>query len=230
MAEKTEPGHGRTERVSPVPGPQSWSRLARRPAVTRRLLVFLSVAVVMACLFPGLSAQAQEPLTLPSHSALTFATDMPTSVTLPEATGGTPPYTHSLSLLSNSPLEYGLSFDPNSRILSAAVPGYDEWAGHAHCEGGAACRLATHTYRVTDDAGATAMREIEINFRDFVSDFPSGFLPTPDDLHFSPDTAITPVTFQPTADDTNYTYALTGLPPGLSFDPGARVLSGQPTQ
>ncbi len=168
-------------------------------------------------------------LVLPTQAPLGFAANTPASVTLPAATGGTPPYTYSLLISPNRPLRNGLSFDPSTRVLSGAVPDSGEWIGAtAVCDqvGGVVCQSLRLDYEVTDDAGATVAREIELN----LLDYPPEFLPAQDDLNFTPGTAISPVTLQQTASQGSvYAYALTGLPPGLSFDPSSRVLSGTPT-
>ncbi len=230
MTERTKPGHCRTEGMYPPPPPPTHTRGSGRessarfcPSVTRQLYPFLSVAVVMACLFPGLSAQAQNP-TLPFQADKNFVADRSGSVTLPVATGGTEPYIYKLVIKPNRDLRNGLSFNPATRVLSADVPDHTEWEGSkANCgTGGVICQQQTLVYRVTDRNGAAD----EVEFRGDLYDYPSQFFPTEDDRQFIPGTPITPVTFRQTADrSTSYTYALTGPNrtdlsevPGLDFD------------
>ena len=180
----------------------------------------------MAGLFPGLSAQAQGSLALGSVSFdHAFVSGRDNSITLPAATGGTPPYTYSLSVAGGLSRD-NLSFDPSTRVLSGNPPDSSMWSSRPFCSG-VPCLTRTITYTVTDDTGATASRA-NVDFH--LIDYPDDFLPTPDNLNFDLDTAITPVTLDPTTSDNNNdrSYALTGLPSGLSFNPATRVLSGTP--
>ncbi len=175
-----------------------------------------------------------EPLVLPSRSALNFASNRPASVTLPAATGGTAPYTYSLTRVGGGGLPPGLTFNASTRLLSAAVPDSEDWnegsANFCTADMGVLCLFAAVAYTVTDDAGATVTREIQTN----LFDYPPGFLPAPDGLDLAPGAAIAPVTLPQTADKAPaYAYALTGPngadlseAPGLAFDAATRVLSG----
>ncbi len=178
-------------------------------------------------------------MALPFQTDKNFAAERPGSLTLLAATGGTAPYTYSLSESFNQPLQNGLSFDPATRLLSVDVPEHEEWEGKVEgedlfCrEGGVACLQSTLRYRVTDHVGSTVTRDINYS----LFDFPPGYLRARDDLSFTPDTAITPVTLRTVPGrSAAYTYALTGPNgadlnevPGLTFDPATRVLSGTPT-
>ncbi len=236
MTEKTKPGLCPTEGMYPPPPTGSGRESSARfcPSVTRQLYAFLSVAVVMACLFPGLSAQAQSP-TLPFQADKIFVADRSGSVLLPAATGGAGSYSYSLVIKPNRNLRNGLSFNPDTRELSANVPDHRQWEGTtASCgTGGVICQQQTLVYRVTDANGAAD----EVEFRGDIHDYPSMFLPAENDLQFTPNRAITSVTFRQTDDrSTSYTYALTGPNgtdlselPGLDFDSASRTLSGTPT-
>ncbi len=197
------------------------------PPAARRPFAFLSAAAVMACFLPGLSAQAQDPLSLGAVSFdHAFVSGRNISITLPEATGGTAPYTYSVNAVGGL-ARSGLSFDPSTRVLSGNPPDSSGGAYGDSCTG-IPCVIRSFNYTVTDDAGATATRA-NIDFH--LLDYPDDFFPTPDNLNVDLDTGITPVTLEATTgdNDKDRSYALTGLPPGLSFDPATRVLSGTPT-
>ena len=233
VTEKTKLGHCRAEKTPPSRARYDSASRPRglpgglRLLAPRRIFAFLSVAVVMACLFPGLSAQAQSPLALGQLSSdYAFDTGRGVSVPLPLATGGTPPYTYSLSRSDGASLSSdGLSFNANTRVLTGNPPASSEWGGTQTCSN-ITCVARSIIYTVTDDAGNTAQRTGEYH----LLEIPSGFLPTPDDLNFTRDTAITSSVTLPKTVDDQFTYRVSQLPPGLSFDAATRELTGTPTE
>ena len=233
VTEKTKLGHCRAEKTPPSRARYDSASRPRglpgglRSLAPRRIFAFLSVAVVMACLFPGLSAQAQSPLALGQLSSdYAFDTGRGVSVPLPMATGGTPPYTYSLSRSDGASLSSdGLSFNANTRVLTGNPPASSEWGGTQTCSN-ITCVARSIIYTVTDDAGNTAQRTGEYH----LLEIPSGFLPTPDDLNFTRNTAITSSVTLPKTVDDQFTYRVSQLPPGLSFDAATRELTGTPTE
>ena len=132
-----------------------------------------------------------------------------TPLTLPVATGGTPPYSYTLS-----PLPGGLAFDGASRSLSGTptTPG-----------------ITTLTYTATDATGETTSLTFEITVEAAV--LPLTLNPaTIANQTFTVNTRITPLTLPfATGGTPPYSYTLSPLPSGLAFDGVSRSLSGTPT-
>ena len=83
-------------------------------------------------------------------------------------------------------------------------------------------------YKVTDSSDPPQKVEyIELPWE--ILDFDDNYLPSPGNQNFTKDETITPVTLGATLGGSGYVYALTGLPAGLSFNAGTRMLSGTPT-
>ncbi len=125
MAGKTGLGRCGTEKARgaiPAPPPRRDPVSRPRGLPARRPFAFLSVAAVAACLLPGLSAQAQDRLRLGNPGTNSaFVSGESISVTLPAATGGTAPYTYTLTRAGGLSRD-GLSFDPATRVLSGTAP------------------------------------------------------------------------------------------------------------
>ena len=126
-------------------------------------------------------------------------------ITLPAATGGTAPYTYTLSGLPS-----GLAFDPDSRLLSGS-PRENGTFGLV--------------YGVSD-SGTIIQTDNEL-FDLVISSADALDLGTPLDRDFTPSTAITPFDLPAASGGRQpYTYIVTGLPAGLVFDSGTREVSG----
>ena len=127
------------------------------------------------------------------------------NLTLPVATGGTPPYTYTLA-----PLPEGLSFNATQREMS----GKPTTAG-----------TTTATYTATDAASVSASLTFTITVQDRPTFNPSAIA----DQTFTVGEAVSltlPVAIGGTPP---YTYTLAPLPEGLSFNVIERELSGKPT-
>ena len=124
---------------------------------------------------------------------------------LPEATGGTGTLTYTLT----GTLPPGLNFTAGTRTLS----GTPNTAG-----------TFVLTYTVTDTNGAsTATFTVTVNA--------SLGLDTPDNQNYRLGTAIPDLELpEATGGTAPLTYTLTSLPPGLTFAPGTRTLSGTPSE
>ena len=152
----------------------------------------------------GVSAPGAQ--TYPRNAAIT-------ALTLPEAAGGTGPYTYTLTGPSGGNLPAGLAFATGTRILS----GTPTTAG-----------ATVLTYTATDANGSsdTATFTVTITttmFTDTVSD------PT-----YVINEAVNLTLPGAVGGTGSYTYTLTGpsggnLPVGLAFATGTRILSGTPT-
>ena len=130
-----------------------------------------------------------------------------TSWTLPQATGGDPPLTYSLTSVPP-----GLSFNSGSRTLSGTPTRAGAYAT---------------SYKVTDSDGDEAERRFTITV--IPDRVPT--LPPVESQTYTEGTAITSWTLpQATGGDPPLTYSLTSVPPGLSFNSGSRTLSGTPTR
>ena len=141
----------------------------------------------------------------------TFTVGTPVSLTLPSATGGTPPYTYTLSSIPA-----GLQFDTATQLLSGTPT--------------TAAPATLTTYTATDATGQTA----SLTFTITVTDAPAtGITFNPnviDDLTLSVNTPME-LLYLPLAEGGTppYTYTLDPIPAGLSFDAAIQLLSGTPT-
>ena len=129
-------------------------------------------------------------------------------VTLPEVTGGTPPFTYSLT----PALPLGLTFDAATRTISGTPL--------------VAAPATEYTYTVTDGANASmSVPLLTIGVK-------ASEGPALGGLTYEVGTAIDPVTLpEVTGSGTPpFTYSLTpALPAGLTFDAATRTISGTPT-
>ena len=148
-------------------------------------------------------------LTLPKPTDRTLTRDTRTSFTLTSASGGTTPYTYSVGGLPSG-LTGGSGSSPVS--VSDTPTSVGEW---------------TVTYSVSDRSSpvmtASQTFKITVNDDDIVE-----VLPLPDrTLRQNRSTSFT----LPSASGgtTPYTYSVSGLPSGLSFNASTRVVSGRPT-
>ena len=141
----------------------------------------------------------------------TFTVGTPVNLTLPSATGGTSPYTYSLS-----PIPPDFQFDAATRVLSGTPT---------------TPKVATPViYTATDATGQT----VSLTFNITITGAPATgitFVPSViDDLTLTVNTPMEPV-YLPLAEGRTppYTYTLDPIPTGLSFDAGVQQLSGTPT-
>jgi gliding motility-associated-like protein len=124
---------------------------------------------------------------------------------IPAATGGTGPYTYSATGVPP-----GLTFNPATREIT-----------------GTPTQIGTYTIpvTVTDANGNTITANYTLKVTDPL------VLPPATLANGTTGTVYTPQTIpSATGGSTPYTYAATGLPPGLTFDPATRTISGTPTQ
>ena len=141
----------------------------------------------------------------------TFTVGTPVNLTLPSATGGTAPYTYTLSAIPA-----GLHFDTTTQLLSGTPT--------------AATPATLATYTATDATGQTA----SLTFTITVTDAPTTgitFVPSViDDLTLSVNTPME-LLYLPLAEGGTppYTYTLDPIPAGLVFDAVIQALSGTPT-
>ena len=141
----------------------------------------------------------------------TFTVGTPVSLTLPSATGGTAPYTYTLS-----PIPAGLQFDTTTQLLSGTPI--------------TATPATSATYTVTDTAGASASLTFTITVTD-ATPADITFIPNAiDDLTLTVNTPMDPL-YLPLAEGGTppYIYTLDPIPIGLLFDAGVQLLSGTPT-
>ena len=125
---------------------------------------------------------------------------------LPAATGGTAPLTYTLS-----GLPAGLIFNPGTRILS----GTPSRTG-----------TTTLTYTVTDANGASTNTTFMVTIH-----LPPRLNPPANNQNYTRGTAITDLQLpEATRGTAPLTYTLNGLPTGLIFNPGTRILSGTPSR
>ena len=145
------------------------------------------------------------------------------ALTLPEATGGTAPYTYTLTAPDGSPLPppIGVVISPTARTL-IGTPMF-------------AAETVTYRWTVTDSSSPVVMRNIDFTITvnaapvaniapAFVAGAAIGA------ATFYQDTDITPLTLpRATGGEGAITYALTPPIPGMFFDTVTGVLSGAPT-
>ena len=144
-------------------------------------------------------------LTIPEYDDRDMVEGNRYDITLPEASGGTTPYVYTLTGLPS-----GLSFDPDSRLLSGSPR-----------ENG----TFILSYGV-EDSGATVQTAIEL-FSLIISSANALELGTPVDRNFTPNTEITEFVLPSASGGRRpYSYIVTGLPSGLIFDPETREVSG----
>ena len=142
----------------------------------------------------------------------TFTAGTPVNLTLPFATGGTAPYTYTLTPLSN-----GLQFNPTTREL--------------HGTPLTAMDATTLTYTATDASG----RSESLTFNITVTAAPATGIITFSPNVIAPRTFVTGSPITPvllpvaTGGIAPYNYTLVPLPDGLAFDPATRQLTGTPT-
>ena len=136
----------------------------------------------------------------------TFTAGSPiTPLVLPEATGGTAPYTYTLSSIPN-----GLAFDTTTRELSGTPT---------------TAETTATTYTATDAANVSASLTFTITVRDKPTFDPSVIA----DQVFTVGEVVNLTLPVATGGTPPYTYTLAPLPEGLSFDRTTRELSGTPT-
>ena len=151
----------------------------------------------------------QVTLTLPDPSDRIFiANILVAGFVLPEASGGTTPYTYTAT-----PLPPGMEFDADTRLLS----GTPDTAG-----------LYDVTYRVEDSAGtpltATQTFRITINAAANLS------LPNIRNKSYAYNSPISVTTLPEASGGVGpYAYAVASLTPGLAFDADTRQITGTPT-
>ena len=133
-----------------------------------------------------------------------------TSLTLPQATGGTGNLTYSIT----PTLPSGLSFDNVTRIISGTPTTTQS--------------DTTYTYTATDTLSKSTTITFDIAIQDTLPTFGTH---TISDQSYTKDTQITSLTLpQATGGTGNLTYSITPtLPSGLSFDNVTRIISGTPT-
>ena len=137
-------------------------------------------------------------------------------VTLPEITGGTPPFAYSLT----PALPEGLAFDAATRTISGTPL--------------VAAPATEYTYTVTDAVSAS------VSLPPFTIEVQASEVQAPDAstgvLTYEVGTAIEPVTLP---DDSilqlgggtpPYTLSVSGLPAGVSYDAATRTISGTPSE
>ena len=136
-----------------------------------------------------------------------------TPLELPEATGGNPPLTYTLT----PALPAGLAFDAATRTISGTPT--------------AVAAAATYTYKVTDsDAADPDSDTIEFEITVLADLEPTLGTATVDDQTYGVGVLITPLELpEATGGNPPLTYALTpALPAGLAFDAATRTISGTP--
>ena len=187
--------------------------------VWNRSLFSLSMLFLAATLMWAPAAEAQD---TPSFSGATVANQMYEvgvaieALVLPEATGGSGELMYALS-----PLPPGLAFDAGSRTLSGTPSDIVTFPEKV---------FYLMAYEVTDADGATATLtfNISVEEEDVAPSFGGA---TVDNQMFSAGVAIDALEL-PAASSGNgdLTYSLRPVPPGLTFDPASRTLSGTPSE
>jgi len=157
-------------------------------------------------------------LSLPSVSNQTFTQGSQVNLVLPAATGGTSPYTYTLTPTS---LPTGLQFAASSRTISGTPTGVSA--------------SQNFTYGVTDNDGTQRSQQFSIEVS---APPPPPPPPTPQNLSLSGTVSDQSFSLGQTVDlelpiatggSTPYTYTLVpSLPNGLTFDDDSRTISGVP--
>ena len=131
-----------------------------------------------------------------------------TTLTLPEATGGTGPYTYTIS----GSLPHGLSFNGSARTLGGTPTVVHAASKYTFTAKDAAGRTGTLTFNITVNSAPTLSGKIS-------------------DEAYTLNQPIKPLTFpSATGGTAPLTYTLLPkAPAGLTFNPTARSLSGTPT-
>ena len=162
-------------------------------------------------------------LALGAVSPQIYTVGQTVALTLPEATGGTAPYTYTLTAPDGSPLPppIGVVISPTARTL-IGTPMF-------------AAETVTYRWTVTDSASPVVMRNIDFTITvnaALVVDTAPAFVAGAaiGAATFYQDTNITPLTLpRATGGEGAITYALTPAIPGMFFDTVTGVLSGAPT-
>jgi len=136
----------------------------------------------------------------------TFTVGEAVNLTLPVATGGTAPYTYTLS-----PIPAGLQFNPTTQLLSGTPT--------------TAAAATSITYTARDAAG----RSDSLTFRITVRGKPTFNPGAIADQTFTVGTPVNLTLPVATGGTAPYAYTLAPLPAGLSFNATQRELSGEPT-
>ena len=152
---------------------------------------------------------AVETDTTPSLTATsdqTWVKSASVSLTLPAASSGNAPLTYSLA----GTLPTGVDFDTGTRVLSGSPS--------------ATQSAATYTYKVRDQDGDEATDEFTIEVTNATPT-----LTGPSNQSWVKGITVKLTLPAASGGDAPLTYSLTGLPGGVSFDTGTRVLTATPT-
>jgi gliding motility-associated-like protein len=155
----------------------------------------------------GYTIKITDPLILPAAALASGKTGTAyTPQTIPSATGGTEPYSYT----AGAGLPPGLTFDPATRRIT-----------------GTPTSAGTFTFpiTVTDASGKTASSNYTIDVTDPLV-MPAAVLPDGTEGVVYPTQVIPGAT----GGVGPYTYTGSNLPPGLSFNPTTREITGTPTQ
>ena len=141
-----------------------------------------------------------------------YVEDFPIApVEFPDASGGVPPYTYSMSGVPP-----GLTFDPATRTLSGTPTAAGTYTIVYRITGASGNSIATSIPTVVEPA-------IELTFEH------TGIF-SPIVFQYTEGSPIAPEEFPGGSGGVPpYTYSMSGVPPGLTFDPATRILSGMPT-
>ena len=143
---------------------------------------------------------------LTATSDQTWVKSASVSLTLPAASSGNAPLTYSLA----GTLPTGVDFDTGTRVLSGSPS--------------ATQSAATYTYKVRDQDGDEATDEFTIEVTNATPT-----LTGPSNQSWVKGITVKLTLPAASGGDAPLTYSLTGLPGGVSFDTGTRVLTATPT-